>query len=195
MSRLDLGPQLNMHKLTNVEAQRIMLILEETFLKLSLLSCVQPGVTLDESVLPELVGLDVHQVLSEQAVLEQQYESISNPGNHESTRGLPDFETLDDELRHSSRVVARMVLEVGLSAPRRAATRLSLGHVMALRSARGRACTHHSRASLAARPAARPPPPLRRARRTARSWTRWRRPWGCASATRRWSSSSRRSTS
>lgn len=111
MSRIDTGPVLNIHKLTNVEAQRIMLILEETFVKLSLLSYVPPGASPDDAVLPELVGPEIHQVLREQALLEQQYESVSNPGSSDLSHGLPDFETLDDELRHSSRVVARMLME------------------------------------------------------------------------------------
>jgi chromosome segregation ATPase len=111
MGRIDTGPALNIHKLTNVEAQRIMLILEETFVKLSLLSYIPPGVTADDSVLPVLVGPEIHQVLREQAVLEQQYESVSSPAGIDPSRGLPDFETLDDELRHSSRVVSRMLME------------------------------------------------------------------------------------
>jgi len=111
MSRIDTGPPLNIHKLTNVEAQRIMLILDETFVKLSLLSFIPPGATPDDGVLPELVGPEIHQVLREQALLEQQYELVSDPSSGDPAHGLPDFETLDDELRHSSRVVSRMLME------------------------------------------------------------------------------------
>jgi len=99
------------HKLTNVEAQRIMLILDETFIKLSLLSLIPGGQMPEDEVLPELIGPEIHQVLREQALLEQQYESVSNPASNEPVKGLPDFETLDDELRHSSRVVSRMLTE------------------------------------------------------------------------------------
>lgn len=110
MARIE-ASSLNVQKLTNVEAQRIMLILEETFAKLSLLSYVPPSTAPDERVLPDLVGDEIHEVLREQALLEQQYESVSDPSNMDPTQGLPDFETLDDELRHSSRVVARMLME------------------------------------------------------------------------------------
>jgi len=106
-----MGPTLNIHKLTNVEAQRIMLILEETFTKLSLLSFVPPAQMPEDRVLTDLVGPEIHQVMREQALLEQQYDTVSNPSAADAGKGLPDFETLDDELRHSSRVVARMLLE------------------------------------------------------------------------------------
>ncbi|KAJ1637159.1 hypothetical protein T492DRAFT_954266 [Pavlovales sp. CCMP2436] len=111
MRQFDQGCQQLNQRLTNVEAQRIMLTLEETFVKLSLLACIPPGAMPDSTVLPELVGPEIHQVLHEQALLEQQYESVSNPSNMASNRVLPDFETLDDELRHSSRVVSRMLME------------------------------------------------------------------------------------
>ena len=49
-------------------------------------------------------------------MLEQQYELVSAPQHdasaaYDSNQALPDFETLDDELRHSTRVVCRMVRE------------------------------------------------------------------------------------
>ena len=48
-------------------------------------------------------------------MLEQQYELVSAPqpdaAAFDSSQALPDFETLDDELRHSTRVVCRMVRE------------------------------------------------------------------------------------
>ena len=45
-------------------------------------------------------------------MLEQQYELVSAPQADSSPDAeLPDFETLDDELRHSTRVVCRMLRE------------------------------------------------------------------------------------
>ena len=48
-------------------------------------------------------------------MLEQQYELVSAPqhdaSGYDANQALPDFETLDDELRHSTRVVCRMVRE------------------------------------------------------------------------------------
>ena len=105
-------------KLTNVEAQRIMAILEETLSKLQLLSHVPPlrrPEGYDEFV--DEVGAEVAQVLDEQLLLEQQYKWVSTPAHEQADAGydgeqaLPDFETLDDELRHSTRVVCRMLRE------------------------------------------------------------------------------------
>jgi len=103
--------------LTNVEAQRIMAILEETYNKLQLLSCVPPLRRVpDYDAFVDEVGPEVAQVLDEQVLLEQQYKWVSTP-QHEQDAGfdgdqtLPDFETLDDELRHSTRVVCRMLRE------------------------------------------------------------------------------------
>ena len=103
------------HKLTNVEAQRIMAILEETCNKLELLSHIPPLELPDEDQLRDELGPDVLQVMQEQSMLEQQYELVSAPQHdasaYDSNQALPDFETLDDELRHSTRVVCRMVRE------------------------------------------------------------------------------------
>lgn len=110
--------------LTNVEAQRIMAILEETYSKLQLLSYVPPLRRVpDYEAFTAEVGPEVAQVLDEQVLLEQQYKWVSTP-QHEQTdvgfdgdQALPDFETLDDELRHSTRVVCRMLREApGISA-------------------------------------------------------------------------------
>ena len=103
------------HKLTNVEAQRIMAILEETCNKLELLSHIPPLELPDEDQLRDELGPDVLQVMQEQTMLEQQYELVSAPqhdaSGYDANQALPDFETLDDELRHSTRVVCRMVRE------------------------------------------------------------------------------------
>jgi len=103
------------HKLTNVEAQRIMAILEETYSKLDLMSKVPPLQLPDEDELRKALGPDVLQLLQEQVVLEQQYEWVSTPQIEQKPEyhagELPDFETLDDELRHSTRVVCRMLRE------------------------------------------------------------------------------------
>jgi hypothetical protein len=104
------------HKLTNVEAQRIMAILEETYSKLELLSHVPPLQLPDEQKLRQELGPEVMQVMLEQAMLEQQYELVSAPQHeqllsYDGSQSLPDFETLDDELRHSTRVVCRMIRE------------------------------------------------------------------------------------
>jgi len=103
------------HKLTNVEAQRIMAILEETCNKLELLSHIPPLELPDEDQLRDELGPDVLQVMQEQTMLEQQYELVSAPQHdasaYDANQALPDFETLDDELRHSTRVVCRMVRE------------------------------------------------------------------------------------
>ena len=105
-------------KLTNVEAQRIMAILDETYAKLSLMSHVPPlrrPERYEEFV--DDVGGEVAQVLDEQLLLEQQYKWVSTPAHEQADAGfdtsqaLPDFETLDDELRHSTRVVCRMLRE------------------------------------------------------------------------------------
>ena len=104
-------------RLQNVEAQRIMAILEETHSKLELLSRVPPLQLPDEGDLRLVLGPEVLQVLQEQAMLEQQYEMVSAPQYEQRQDGdggaaaLPDFETLDDELRHSTRVVCRMLRE------------------------------------------------------------------------------------
>ena len=106
------------HKLTNVEAQRIMAILEETHSKLQLLSHVPPLRRPEnfEDFVDE-VGPEVGQVLDEQVMLEQQYKWVSTPQHDvneisfDGDQALPDFETLDDELRHSTRVVCRMLRE------------------------------------------------------------------------------------
>ena len=110
--------------LTNVEAQRIMAILEETYLKLQLLSHVPPLRRVpDFDSFTNEVGPEVAQVLDEQVLLEQQYKWVSTPQHEQAEAGfegeqaLPDFETLDDELRHSTRVVCRMLREApGISA-------------------------------------------------------------------------------
>jgi len=106
------------HKLTNVEAQRIMAILEETYHKLQLLSHVPPLRRVPEyDTFTSEVGPEVAQVLDEQVLLEQQYKWVSTPAHEQPDSGfdgeqaLPDFETLDDELRHSTRVVCRMLRE------------------------------------------------------------------------------------
>ena len=106
------------HKLTNVEAQRIMAILEETYSKIQLLSHVPPLRRVpDFDSFQMEVGPEVAQVLDEQVLLEQQYKWVSTPQHEqaesgfESEHALPDFETLDDELRHSTRVVCRMLRE------------------------------------------------------------------------------------
>ena len=63
--------------LTNVEAQRIMAILEETYLKLQLLSHVPPLQRVpDYEAFTAEVGPEVAQVLDEQVLLEQQLEEI-----------------------------------------------------------------------------------------------------------------------
>jgi len=104
--------------LTNVEAQRIMAILEETYHKLQLLSHVPPLRRVPEyDTFTSEVGPEVAQVLDEQVLLEQQYKWVSTPAHEQPDSGfdgeqaLPDFETLDDELRHSTRVVCRMLRE------------------------------------------------------------------------------------
>ena len=111
-------------KLTNVEAQRIMAILSETHSKLQLLAHVPPLRRVhDFETFQNDVGMEVAQVLDEQVLLEQQYKWVSLP-QHEQQQdpgfegeALPDFETLDDELRHSTRVVCRMLREApGISA-------------------------------------------------------------------------------
>jgi len=105
-------------KLTNVEAQRIMAILDETISKLQLLSHVPPLRRPDDyEAFADEVGTEVAQVLDEQLMLEQQYKWVSTPAHEQMDEGydgdqaLPDFETLDDELRHSTRVVCRMLRE------------------------------------------------------------------------------------
>lgn len=103
-----------MGQLTNVEAQRIMAILEETYAKLELLSKVPPLQLPDPESLHHALGPDVLQLLQEQMMLEQQYELVSAPQSDlrdQHDAELPDFETLDDELRHSTRVVCRMLRE------------------------------------------------------------------------------------
>lgn len=105
----------SVQKLTNVEAQRIMAILEETYHKLELLSHVPPLQIPNVDNLRRTIGPEVLQVLEEQSMLEQQYKWVSAP-LHEQKSGyegetLPDFETLDDELRHSTRVVCRILRE------------------------------------------------------------------------------------
>jgi hypothetical protein len=74
-------------------------------------------------VLHHEVGPEVAQVLDEQVLLEQQYKWVSTPQREQQQQtgvdqaALPDFETLDDELRHSTRVVCRMLREApGISA-------------------------------------------------------------------------------
>ena len=106
------------HKLTNVEAQRIMAILDETYSKLQLLCHVPPLRRPDNyDAFASDVGPNVAQVLDEQVMLEQQYKWVSTPQHEQAEAGfdgeqaLPDFETLDDELRHSTRVVCRMLRE------------------------------------------------------------------------------------
>ena len=105
-------------KLTNVEAQRIMAILSETYSKIQLLANVPLLRRVPKfDTFREEVGPEVAQVLDEQVLLEQQYKWVSMP-LHEQQQDpgftgdhLPDFETLDDELRHSTRVVCRMLRE------------------------------------------------------------------------------------
>ena len=106
------------HKLTNVEAQRILAILEEMYSKIELLSRVPPLRRVPGfDQFQDIVGPEVAQVLDEQVLLEQQYKWVSTPQHEQAEAGfdgeqaLPDFETLDDELRHSTRVVCRMLRE------------------------------------------------------------------------------------
>ena len=103
------------HKLTNVEAQRIMAILTEMLSKLDLISRVPPLQLPDSDALRETLGADVLQLLEVQLLLEQQYEwvggSQSNGEAPPAGAEMPDFETLDDELRHSTRVVCRLLKE------------------------------------------------------------------------------------
>jgi len=101
------------NKLTNVEAQRIMSILTEMLSKLDLISRVPPLQLPDADALRETLGADVLQLLEEQLTLEQQYEWVSgsSPGDAPAGAEMPDFETLDDELRHSTRVVCRLLKE------------------------------------------------------------------------------------
>jgi len=98
-----------------VEAQRIMAILEETYQKLELLSHVPPLQLPNVDELRRTIGPEVLQVLEEQAMLEQQYKWVSAPPSEQKGdydgETLPDFETLDDELRHSTRVVCRILRE------------------------------------------------------------------------------------
>jgi len=105
----------SVQKLTNVEAQRIMAILEETYQKLELLSHVPPLQLPNVDELRRTIGPEVLQVLEEQAMLEQQYKWVSAPPSEQKGdydgETLPDFETLDDELRHSTRVVCRILRE------------------------------------------------------------------------------------
>ena len=105
----------SVQKLTNVEAQRIMAILEETYQKLELLSHVPPLQLPNVDELRRSIGPEVLQVLEEQVMLEQQYKWVSAPANEQKSgyegEALPDFETLDDELRHSTRVVCRILRE------------------------------------------------------------------------------------
>jgi len=105
----------SVQKLTNVEAQRIMAILEETYQKLELLSHVPPLQLPNVDDLRRTIGPEVLQVLEEQAMLEQQYKWVSAPPSEQKNgyegETLPDFETLDDELRHSTRVVCRILRE------------------------------------------------------------------------------------
>eukprot|EP00965_Chrysotila_dentata_P124739 4123883-Pleurochrysis_carterae.AAC.1 len=107
-------PAGQVHKLTNVEAQRIMAILEESYNKLELIAQV-PALRLPNiDLLSDSLGEDVVHLLKEQVLLEQQYEQVSMPkADHavEDDGNLPDFETLDDELRHSTRVLCRMLRE------------------------------------------------------------------------------------
>uniref|UniRef100_A0A7S3AUK7 Dynein regulatory complex protein 10 n=1 Tax=Haptolina ericina TaxID=156174 RepID=A0A7S3AUK7_9EUKA len=92
-----------------------MAILEETYHKLELLSHVPPLQLPNVDELRHSIGPEVLQVLEEQVMLEQQYKWVSAPageqkGGYEG-EALPDFETLDDELRHSTRVVCRILRE------------------------------------------------------------------------------------
>jgi len=106
-------------KLTNVEAQRIMAILSETYSKIQLLANVPLLRRVPKfDAFREEVGPEVTQVLDEQVLLEQQYKWVSMPLHEQQQdpgfdgdQALPDFETLDDELRHSTRVVCRMLRE------------------------------------------------------------------------------------
>lgn len=102
------------HKLTNVEAKRIMAILSEMLSKLDLISRVPTLHLPDSDGLRDSLGLDVLQLLEEQMLLEQQYEWVSGAQMGSippAGADMPDFETLDDELRHSTRVVCRMLKE------------------------------------------------------------------------------------
>ena len=75
--------------LTNVEAQRIMAILEETYLKLQLLSHVPPLRRVpDYDMFAEEVGPEVAQVLDEQVLLEQQYKWVSTPQHEQADAGF-----------------------------------------------------------------------------------------------------------
>ena len=92
--------------------------LSETYHKLQLLSHVPPLRRVPNyEIFSNEVGPEVAQVLDEQVLLEQQYKWVSTPQHEQQDAGfdgdqaLPDFETLDDELRHSTRVVCRMLRE------------------------------------------------------------------------------------
>ena len=112
------------HKLTNVEAQRIMAILEEMYSKISLLSHVPPLRRVPNfEQFQDIVGPEVAQVLDEQVLLEQQYKWVSTPHHEHAAadggfddQALPDFETLDDELRHSTRRLPQLREAPGISA-------------------------------------------------------------------------------
>jgi hypothetical protein len=102
------------HKPTNVEAKRITAILSEMLSKLDLISRVPTLHLPNSDGLRESLSLDVFQLLEEQMLLEQQYQWVSGArmgSTPPAGAEMPDFETLDDELRHSTRVVCRMFKE------------------------------------------------------------------------------------
>ena len=117
-NKMEIGSKQH-QKLTNVEAQRIMAILSETYSKIQLLANVPLLRRVPKfDAFREEVGPEVTQVLDEQVLLEQQYKWVSMPLHEQQQEpgfdgdhALPDFETLDDELRHSTRVVCRMLRE------------------------------------------------------------------------------------
>lgn len=102
--------------LVKVEADRIRAILEETYSKLRLLSLVPPLQLPDEPFLSAGLGTDVLELLAEQALLEKQYSRATlSSGPKQSDSAIPhnpdDFETLNDKLRHSTRVVCRELFQ------------------------------------------------------------------------------------
>ena len=75
--------------LTNVETQRIMAILEETYHKLQLLSHVPPLRRVPNyEIFSNEVGPEVAQVLDEQVLLEQQYKWVSTPQHEQQDAGF-----------------------------------------------------------------------------------------------------------
>ena len=74
------GASAGMHKLTNVEAQRIMAILEESCAKLDLLSHVPPMELPDEDQLRDELGPDVLQVRALHLPVTVREDRLYDPG-------------------------------------------------------------------------------------------------------------------